>query len=39
MTPEQRLAELGYQLPAPTPAVGAYVGARAMSRIPRFSWR
>ena len=25
MTPEQRLAELGHELPAPNPAVGAYV--------------
>jgi enamine deaminase RidA (YjgF/YER057c/UK114 family) len=27
MTPEERLAELGYELPAPNPAVGSYVGA------------
>jgi enamine deaminase RidA (YjgF/YER057c/UK114 family) len=27
MTPEERLAELGYDLPAPNPAVGTYVGA------------
>lgn len=27
MTPEQRLAELGYELPAPNPPVGSYVGA------------
>ena len=33
MTPEQRLAELGYQLPAPNPAVGAYVGAVTVGNI------
>ena len=27
MTPEQRLAELGYELPAVNPPVGSYVGA------------
>lgn len=27
MTPEERLTELGYELPAPNPAVGSYVGA------------
>ncbi|HZT84686.1 MAG TPA: RidA family protein [Gaiellaceae bacterium] len=26
-TPEERLAELGHELPAPNPAVGRYVGA------------
>ena len=33
MTPEQRLAELGYELPAPNPAVGAYVGAVTVGNI------
>jgi len=33
MTPEQRLAELGYGLPAPNPAVGAYVGAVTVGNI------
>lgn len=33
MTPEQRLAELGYELPAPNPAVGAYVGAVTVGDI------
>jgi len=27
MTPEERLAELGHELPAPNPAAGTYVGA------------
>ena len=27
MTPEERLAALGYELPEPNPAVGTYVGA------------
>ncbi len=33
MTPEERLAELGYELPAPNPAVGAYVGAVTVGNI------
>jgi enamine deaminase RidA (YjgF/YER057c/UK114 family) len=33
MTPEQRLAELGYELPEPNPAVGAYVGAVTVGNI------
>jgi enamine deaminase RidA (YjgF/YER057c/UK114 family) len=33
MTPEQRLAELGYELPAPNPAVGAYVGAVSAGKL------
>lgn len=33
MTPEQRLAELGYELPDPNPAVGAYVGAVTVGNI------
>lgn len=33
MTPEQRLAELGYELPAPNPAVGTYVGAVTVGNI------
>ena len=33
MTPEQRLAELGYELPAPNPPVGAYVGAVTVGNI------
>lgn len=33
MTPEQRLAELGIELPAPNPAVGAYVGAVTVGNI------
>jgi enamine deaminase RidA (YjgF/YER057c/UK114 family) len=33
MTPEKRLAELGYELPAPNPAVGTYVGAVTVGNI------
>ena len=33
MTPEQRLAELGIELPAPNPAVGSYVGAVTVGTI------
>jgi enamine deaminase RidA (YjgF/YER057c/UK114 family) len=33
MTPEQRLAELGIELPAPNPAVGSYVGAVTVGKI------
>jgi enamine deaminase RidA (YjgF/YER057c/UK114 family) len=33
MTPEQRLAELGYELPAPNPAVGSYVGAVSVGKL------
>ena len=33
MTPEERLAELGYELPAPNPAVGSYVGAVTVGSI------
>ena len=33
MTPEERLAELGYELPAPNPAVGTYVGAVTVGKI------
>jgi enamine deaminase RidA (YjgF/YER057c/UK114 family) len=33
MTPEQRLAALGYELPAPNPAVGSYVGAVTVGSI------
>jgi enamine deaminase RidA (YjgF/YER057c/UK114 family) len=33
MTPEDRLAELGYELPAPNPAVGTYVGAVTVGSI------
>lgn len=33
MTPEQRLAEFGHELPAPNPAVGAYVGAVTVGNI------
>jgi enamine deaminase RidA (YjgF/YER057c/UK114 family) len=33
MTPEKRLAELGIELPAPNPAVGAYVGAVTVGKI------
>ena len=33
MTPEQRLAELGIELPAPNPAVGSYVGAVTVGNI------
>ena len=33
MTPEERLAELGYELPAPNPAVGTYVGAVTVGNI------
>jgi enamine deaminase RidA (YjgF/YER057c/UK114 family) len=33
MTPEERLAELGYELPDPNPAVGAYVGAVTVGNI------
>jgi enamine deaminase RidA (YjgF/YER057c/UK114 family) len=33
MTPESRLAELGYELPAPNPAVGSYVGAVTAGNI------
>jgi hypothetical protein len=33
MTSEQRLAELGHELPAPNPAVGSYVGTVAVGNI------
>jgi enamine deaminase RidA (YjgF/YER057c/UK114 family) len=33
MTPEERLAQLGYELPAPNPAVGTYVGAVTVGSI------
>ena len=33
MTPEERLAELGHELPQPNPAVGAYVGAVSVGNI------
>jgi enamine deaminase RidA (YjgF/YER057c/UK114 family) len=33
MTPEQRLTELGHELPAPNPAVGTYVGAVTVGNI------
>jgi enamine deaminase RidA (YjgF/YER057c/UK114 family) len=33
MTPEDRLAELGYELPAPNPAVGTYVGAVTVGSV------
>ena len=33
MTPEERLTELGYELPAPNPAVGSYVGAVTVGDI------
>ncbi len=33
MTPEQRLIELGHELPAPNPAVGSYVGAVTVGNI------
>ena len=33
MTPEQRLAELGYELPAPNPAVGSYVGSVSAGKL------
>lgn len=33
MTPEERLAQLGYELPAPNPAVGAYVGAVTVGNV------
>jgi len=33
MKPEERLAELGYELPAPNPAVGTYVGAVTVGSI------
>jgi enamine deaminase RidA (YjgF/YER057c/UK114 family) len=33
MTPEERIAELGYELPAPNPAVGTYVGAVTVGEI------
>ncbi len=33
MTPEQRLAELGHELPAPNPAVGSYVGAVTAGKL------
>jgi enamine deaminase RidA (YjgF/YER057c/UK114 family) len=33
MTPEERLAELGIELPAPNPAVGSYVGAVTVGTI------
>jgi enamine deaminase RidA (YjgF/YER057c/UK114 family) len=33
VTPEERLAELGYELPAPNPAVGSYVGAVTSGNI------
>jgi len=32
-TPEERLADLGYELPAPNPAVGTYVGAVTVGSI------
>jgi len=33
MTPEERLAELGHELPPPNPAVGSYVGAVSVGNI------
>jgi enamine deaminase RidA (YjgF/YER057c/UK114 family) len=33
MTPEERLAELGHELPPPNPAVGSYVGAVTVGKI------
>lgn len=33
MTPEERLATLGHELPAPNPAVGSYVGAVTVGNI------
>ena len=33
MTPEERLAELGHELPAPNPAVANYVGAVTVGNI------
>ena len=33
MTPEERLVELGHQLPAANPAVGSYVGAVTVGNI------
>jgi hypothetical protein len=33
MTPEERLAELDHELPAPNPAVGGYVGAVTLDLI------
>jgi len=33
MTPEQRITELGHELPAPNPAVGSYVGAVTVGNI------
>lgn len=33
MTPEERLAELGHELPAPNPAVGSYVGAVTVGNV------
>ena len=33
MTPEERLAELGHELPAPNPAVGSYVGAVTVGNL------
>jgi enamine deaminase RidA (YjgF/YER057c/UK114 family) len=33
MTPEERLAELGHELPQPNPAVGSYVGAVSVGKI------
>ena len=33
MTPEERLAELGHELPEPNPAVANYVGAVTVGNI------
>ena len=33
MTPEERLAELGHELPEPNPAVASYVGAVTVGNI------
>ena len=33
MTPEERIAELGYVLPEPNPAVGSYVGAVTVGNV------
>jgi enamine deaminase RidA (YjgF/YER057c/UK114 family) len=33
VTPEERLAELGHELPPPNPAVGTYVGAVTVGSI------
>jgi enamine deaminase RidA (YjgF/YER057c/UK114 family) len=33
VTPEQRIAELGIELPVPNPAVGSYVGAVTVGNI------